>query len=153
MILRNNINFVRALNRTAAAFMMLVTTACTTGPHANTPVTSATARAQLIALQDVWIAAEIAGDAKTLERIFDKQFLSTWASGKTIDRQDYIDAIVGADIAPFKVVTDRVIVHGDTGLVISRTEDGGTKFTWIAINRDSGWRVISQTFSNVKKPK
>ena len=108
--------------------------------------------AELIALDDAWIDAEVSGDRKALERILDEQFLATWASGKTIDRTAYIDYILSEEIPPFSVVHDAIRVHGDTALVIDISATGKTKFTWIAVKRDGQWRVISETFSKVASP-
>jgi hypothetical protein len=110
------------------------------------------AEAELIALDDAWIDAEVSGDRKALERILDEQFLATWASGKTIDRTAYIDYILSEEISPFSVVHDDIRVHGDTAVVIDVSESGKTKFTWIAVKREGQWRVISETFSRVDLP-
>ena len=108
--------------------------------------------AELIALDDAWIDAEVSGDREALERILDEQFLATWASGKTIDRSEYIDYILSEELSPFSVVHDTIRVHGDTAVVIDVSETGKTKFTWIAVKRDGQWRVISETFSRVESP-
>ena len=111
-----------------------------------------TAREEVIALGDAWVRAEIAQDRVALQQIFDPAFLSTFASGRTVDRATYIDYIMGAKIEPFRVVHEVVRVHADTALVIDLSESGGTKFTWIAVKRGGHWRVISQTFSKVMPP-
>lgn len=108
--------------------------------------------AELIALDDAWIDAEVSGDMEALERILDEQFLATWASGKTMDRSEYIDYILSKELSPFSVVRDSIRVHGDTAVVIDVSETGKTKFTWIAVKRDGQWRVISETFSRVESP-
>jgi len=123
--------------------------ACAIAPEATA---ESSAEAELIALDDAWIDAEVSGDRKALERILDEKFLATWASGKTIDRAAYIDYILGEEIAPFSVVHDAIRVHGDTAVVIDLSESGKTKFTWIAVKRDGRWRVISETFSRVESP-
>jgi hypothetical protein len=41
-------------------------------------------------------------------------------------------------------------VHGNTAVVIDVSEDGKTKFTWIARRLNDEWKVIAQTFSNVR---
>ena len=110
------------------------------------------AEAELIALDDAWINAEVSGDRKALERILDEQFLATWASGKTIDRTAYIDYILSEEISPFSVVHSVIQVHDNTAVVIDVSESGKTKFTWIAVKRDGQWRVISETFSRVESP-
>jgi hypothetical protein len=107
-------------------------------------------RAELTALVEAWIDAEVQSDRKALEKILHEAFLSTFASGKTLDRSSYIDFIVGLDIAPFKVVNESMVRHGNTAVVIDISESGATKFTWVAVWHDDQWQVISQTFSKVE---
>ena len=107
-------------------------------------------RAELTALEEAWINAEVQSDRNALEEILHEDFLSTFASGATLDRSSYIDFIVGLDISPLMVKNESMVQHGDTVVVIDMSESGTTKFTWIAIRRDGGWHVISQTFSQVE---
>jgi hypothetical protein len=106
-------------------------------------------RAEMTALVEAWIDAEVQSDGKALEDVLHEDFLSTFASGTTLDRSSYIDFIVGLDIPPFKVENQSMVRYGDTVVVIDISEDGATKFTYVAIRRDGQWKVISQTFSNV----
>ena len=106
--------------------------------------------AEIIALDDAWIDAEVGGDREALERILHEDFLATFASGRTIDRTTFIDLVLANRPQPFSVVHESIRVHGDTALIIDVSEDGKTKFTWIAIKRDGQWRVISETFSSVE---
>jgi hypothetical protein len=107
-------------------------------------------RAELTALVEAWIDAEVQSDGKVLEEILHEDFLSTFASGTTLDRSSYIDFIIGLDIPPFKVINESMVRHGETVVVIDVSESGTTKFTWIAARYDGQWKVISQTFSKVK---
>lgn len=106
--------------------------------------------AEIIALDEAWIEAEVSGDISALERILHEDFLATFASGRTIEREAFIDLIVANPPAPFSVTHETIRVHGDTALVIDVSEDGKTKFTWIATKRDGQWRVISETFSRIE---
>ena len=124
--------------------------ACAHTKPGASPSADAVSEAALVALDDMWVAAEIGHDRATLERILDDRFLSTFASGKTIDRNAYIDWILSAEIKPFKVVHDVIRIHGDTALVVDLLETGGTKITWVAVKRAGRWRVISQTFSRAE---
>lgn len=106
-------------------------------------------RAELTALVEAWIEAEVQSDAKALEEILHETFLSTFASGTTLDRDSYIDFIIALDIPPFKVINESMVQHGESVVVIDVSENGTTKFTWIATKRDGRWMVVSQTFSTV----
>ena len=107
-------------------------------------------RTELTVLVNAWIDAEVEDDRAGLERILHEDFLSTFASGATLERTEYIDFIIGLDISPFKVINESMRQHGDTAVVIDVSEDGKTKFTWIAIKREGEWKVIAQTFSRVE---
>jgi len=111
--------------------------------------TTASAEAELLALTDDWVAAELAGDRVALEEILDEAFLVTYPSGRTIGRDAYIDRFVGGNLSPFDVSTESISLHGETALVIQTSSDLNTKFTWIAVKRDGRWRVISETFSTL----
>ena len=108
-----------------------------------------TVRAEMTALVEAWIDAEVRSDGKALEEILHEDFLSTFASGSTLDRVSYIDFIIGLEISPFEVINESMVQHGDVVVVIDVSEDGGTKFTWIATKQDGQWKVISQTFSRI----
>ena len=112
--------------------------------------TETSPEAELIALDNAWIDAEVSGDRDALERILHEDFLATFASGRTIGRETFIDLVVANPPAPFSVTHETIRVHGDTALVIDVSEDGKTKFTWIATKRDGQWRVISETFSRIE---
>lgn len=107
-------------------------------------------REELTALVEAWIDAEVRSDGNALEDILHEDFLSTFASGTTLDRTSYIDFITGLDIAPFKVNNESMVQYGDTVVVIDIAESGATKFTWIAVRRDGQWKVVAQTFSRVE---
>lgn len=106
-------------------------------------------RAEMTALVEAWIEAEVESDGETLRELLHEDFLSTFASGTTLDRDAYVDFIIGLDIPPFKVINESMVQHRETVVVIDVSEDGATKFTWIATRRDGQWKVISQTFSRV----
>ena len=106
-------------------------------------------RAEMTALVEIWIDAEVRSDGKALGGILHEDFLSTFASGATLDRDTYIEFIIGLDISPFKVINESMVQHGEVVVVIDVSEDGGTKFSWIAVKQDGQWKVISQTFSRV----
>ncbi len=135
-----------------AVLMLAMLSACAIADDDTESAADLSPEAELIALDDAWIDAEVSGDRAALERILHEDFLATFASGRTIDRSEFINRVTSNRPAPFKVVHDVIRVHGNTALVIDVSEDGKTKFTWIAIKSDGQWRVISETFSRVESP-
>lgn len=125
---------------------------CVHADDSTEPVTESSPEAELIALDDAWIDAEVHGDKAALERILHEEFLVTFASGRTVDRTTFIDRITENAPAPFKVTHEAIRVHGDTALVIDVSENGKLKFTWIAVKREGQWRVISETASRIESP-
>lgn len=128
------------------ALAVLLVGSCATGVQTARPG----AEAELIALDDAWINAEVQRDRAALERILDERFLATFASGRTIDRMAFIDLIMEADIQPFEVLHEVIQIHGDVALVIDSSRVRGTKYTWIAVRKQGQWRVISETFTNIE---
>lgn len=126
------------------ALLALVLNACVSTIRQSN---SETAKAELKALQDIWVRAEIAGDAKMLMSFMDERFLSTFSNGKTVDRKGYVDWIVNGHVKPFTADLDRVELHGDTAVVISLV--GRTKITWIAVRKRDRWLVVAQTFTKM----
>ena len=127
---------------------LLVTLALPTVTEADDAETEAAD--QLTALVEAWIDAEVEDDRGAVEEILHEDFLSTFASGTTLNRADYIDFIISLDIEPFSVTNEAIRVHGDTAVVIDVSDDGQTKFTWIAARQEGRWRVIAQTFSRME---
>ena len=105
--------------------------------------------AEIDALSDAWIQAEIHHDKSTLERVLDERFLATFVSGKTIDRRAYIEWITSEKIDPFVVVREATAIHGDTALVIGVIKDDNLKVSWVAVRKNGAWKAISLTFSKV----
>ena len=108
-------------------------------------------RAELTALVEVWIKAEVDSDRDALSAILHTDFVSTFSSGATIGKEAYLDFIIGLDIPPFTVNNEAMFIHGDTAVVIDVDDSGKTKFTYIAQKTDDKWLVIAQTFTSVKQ--
>ena len=131
----------------ASVLLALALTACASF---NGDADEAAAKAELIALQDAWVAAEIAGDAEALRALMDERMLTTYASGETVDREGYIDWIVNLDVKPFVVELDRIELHGDTAVMISHIVDGRTKISWVAMRKNGRWLGVEQTFTRME---
>ena len=128
----------------SAAFLVA---SCVHAGDLPTEMENELARDQLIALERDWIEAEIDKDRARLERVLHPRFVSTFQSGTTVDREAYIDIILGMDLPPFTVSGHRIELHGDTAVVVDTLDGGDTKFTWVAVKRAGEWKVIAQTFS------
>jgi len=131
-----------------SALLTLMLSACAT---VTQDYDESAAKADLIALQDTWVTAEIAGDAETLRSLMDERFLSTSSSGETTGREGYIDWITSFDVSPFTAELDQIELHGDTAILISHIGKH-TKLTWVAMRKNGRWVGIEQTFLRMKVP-
>lgn len=110
-------------------------------------------RAELTALVEMWVKAEVESDRNALSSILHDDFVSTFASGKTINKEQYLDFIIALDIPPFTVKNEVMNIHGNTAVVIDVDDSGKTKFTYIAQKHNDQWLVLAQTFTSVKQVK
>jgi ketosteroid isomerase-like protein len=110
-------------------------------------------KSELEALSNAWIEAEVRNDAQALERLLDERFLVTFASGATMNRAEFIEWVRKAEIKPFQVTNESIVLHGDTAVVISVNSERTVKFTWVAVKNAQRWRVVLETFSRVAAPK
>ena len=108
-------------------------------------------KAELTDLVEKWIITEVESDREGLSSILHEEFISTFSSGKTIDKKQYLDFIMSLDIAPFSVKNEFTYIHGKTAVVVDVGSSGKTKFTWIARKENQKWLVIAQTFNTIKK--
>lgn len=131
----------------AAAIFALAFSACASFPL---DTDEATAKAEIAALQDAWVAAEIAGDAAALRALMDERMITVLSSGETLDREGYIDWIINIDVEPFTAEFDRIDIHGDTAVIISHI-GAHTKISWVAIKKDERWLGVTQTFTRMKE--
>jgi hypothetical protein len=112
-------------------------------------IADADVRAEIIALDDAWINAEVSHDQAALEDILDEQFLVIYPSGRTGDRTDFISRVMSSDIPPFEVIHEEIRVHGNTVVVVDSSTDGKKKYTWVAVSKGQSWKVVSEVFSKV----
>jgi len=135
----------------SAAALFGVTPAHGQRPEAPVPA----AEQELRALDKAWAQAEIGHDKAALEQLLDTGFVATWASGKTVDRSAFIEAIMRTALdSSAKSVVDAVHVHGDVGVVIERfgTTSLDTKVTWVAIKNGGRWRVVAEQMTKLATP-
>ena len=65
---------------------------------------------ELIALSDAWIEAEVRHDSEALERLLDERFMVTFVSGRTMNRAEFIEWVRMADIKPFQVNNESILL-------------------------------------------
>lgn len=137
---------------TSRHVVVLLLTSLLSSHARSDDIPSGEVTAEIVALDNAWIQAEVERDRAALEKILDEQFLVTYSSGKTIDRAAFISRIMQSDIKPFEVIHEEIRVHGNTVLVIDSSTDKKTRFVWIAVKKGDQWKVISEVFVTVKAP-
>ena len=102
------------------------------------------ARAEIVALDDAWIKAEVGRDKAALEEILDEQFLITYPSGRTADRATFIAGIMNGELKPFEVIHEEIRIHGNTAVVVDTVTEWKTRFIWVAVKKGEKWKVVSE---------
>lgn len=142
----SHVRKIGVLRWAAGALLALALGACA---PADRGLDEATAKEELAAFQDAWVAAEIAGDADALRALMDERMVTVLSSGETLDRESYIDWIVNMDVKPFTAVFDQIDFHGDTAILFSHI-GANTKISWVAIKKDGRWQGVTQTFTKMQ---
>ena len=120
-------------------------------PDARQP----SAEAEVRALEQQWVEAELRRDAGAVAELLDDQFLVVFGAGKPIDKAQFVKA-VPSFTSTSQVLSDQIVrVAGDTAIVIGRdtaegTHHDGSHYTETAryistyIKRQGHWRAHAE---------
>lgn len=154
--LRNKITPMPKIPRFAilAAVFSLVTIAAfgDTPAMPDSPVVNQ--ELAVLAVEDEWIAAEVARDEATLRRVIDDRFVLNSNSGRVSDKDSLIRSVLDLNMVGQTLSERSVLVDGDMAVVFGTTEfrfgtaDGGetkslSRYTSVYVKRDGHWRAIA----------
>ncbi len=108
---------------------------------------------RVLAVEDEYVAAEIARDETTLRRILDDRFVFNANNGTTSGKAELIASILGWKMTGQTITERTVLVDGDTAVICGTTElnfasDGGEdtksllRYTATYVKRQDEWRFI-----------
>jgi uncharacterized protein (TIGR02246 family) len=115
----------------------------------------ASAEAEIRALEQKWVEAELRRDAAAVAELIDDQFLIVFGAGKPIDKAQFVKA-VPSFTSTSQVLSEQIVrVAGDTAISIGRdTAEGihhdGSHYTETArytatyIKRQGHWRALAE---------
>jgi len=120
---------------------------------------------QVLQLQREWTAAEIKRDVLKLRQILDDQFVVTFGSGDAIDKEGFIEAVIGDEneVILSQDLTDQTIrIDGDTAVVVLTDTVHGTskgepytqvlRITTTYIRRAGKWLALAEHMVTRKPP-
>jgi uncharacterized protein (TIGR02246 family) len=113
------------------------------------------AAAELRALEQKWVDAEIRRDAAAVAELLDDQFIFVAGAGKPIDKEQFVKA-VPSFTSTSQVLSEQLVrIAGDTGVVSGRDVVEGTdheghhyaqswRYTGTYIRRQGRWRALAE---------
>jgi ketosteroid isomerase-like protein len=116
-----------------------------------------TSEREVLDLERAWVNAEIDRDEAALRAILDDQFVCTFGSGRLLDKEAFIRAIIGdgSNSMLSHDLTERTFVlDGDTAVVVDTDTVRGTnkgasytnvlRATAVYVRREGSWRVLAE---------
>lgn len=120
---------------------------------------------ELHALEQAWVDAEVRRDAEALRQILDEKFVATFGSGRPLDREAFIRAVVsGTSTDVSQTLGDAtVVVDRETAVVVGtdtvRGVANGTpylhvyRYTATYVRRDGRWVALAEHLVRAPEPK
>ncbi len=137
----------------AGALLTAIAVQADSPPSPDVP--QANAEAEVRALEQRWVDAELRRDAAAVAELLDDQFLVVFGAGKPLDKAQFVKA-VPSFTSTSQVLSDQVVrVAGDTAIIIGRDTAEGThhdgshymdiaRYTATYIKRQGRWRALAE---------
>lgn len=128
------------------------------GTVAAAPVTS-DARAQLLEFERAWSIAEIKHDVPVLKRILDDHFICTFGAAAPLNKDQFIQVIVGLDVLSQEPSDASVVIDRDLGVIVDtftvRGTEAGKPYTRVYritatyVRHDGQWQALAEQVASV----
>lgn len=138
------------------AFLLGAFSSTATAQERSVPVDSQihVEKARVLAIEDEYVAAEIAGDEATLRRIVDEEFRFNSDRGITTGKEELIQGVLKMSMIGQTITERSVLLEGDVALVFGTSEIVSAKpeqgpstsvlrYTAAYVNRDGQWRMLA----------
>ena len=108
----------------------------------------------VLAVEDDYVAAEVAGDEAALRRSVDDRFVFHRSDGTTTGKEALIQAVLGIGMANQTLRERTLLIEGDTALVFGTTDIGTAdvedresvtplRYTATYVQRRGTWRLLA----------
>ena len=109
---------------------------------------------RVLAVEDEYIAAEVARDEAMLRRLVDDRFAFNSSKGTVTGKEEFVQAVLKLAMAGQKIRERSVLVEGDVALIFGTTElrfaDPGKeesvqnlRYTSTYVKRNGQWRMLA----------
>ncbi len=113
-----------------------------------------TEEARVLAVEDTYVAAELASDEATLRELVDDRFVFNSSGGTTTGKEAFIQSVLGMAMVGQAIRERSVLVEDDVALVFGTTEmrfaDPGEpetvstlRYTSTYVRRGGAWRLLA----------
>lgn len=108
----------------------------------------------VLAAEDEYVAAEIAGDEAALRRLVDDAFAFNAGDGTTSGKEELIQAVLAMNMTGQTITERSVIIEDDLAIIFGTTElhllaEGAQerrsrfRYTSVYVNRQGQWRMLA----------
>ncbi|MEW5991987.1 MAG: nuclear transport factor 2 family protein [Chloroflexota bacterium] len=109
---------------------------------------------RVAALEDEWLAAEVAHDEAFLRRVIDDRYTMNLRTGTTLGKEEYINGILEGVMLSVWASERTVLVDGDTAVTFATVNviDPGkslddpprsSRYTLVYVKRHGEWRALA----------
>ena len=137
-----------------AGLTVLLAAACAEPSADSNSVAVKAEEQRVLAAEDAYVAAEIAGDEAELRRLVDDRFSFNTGDGSTSGKEDLIQGVLAMNMTGQSITQRSVIIEGDLAVVFGTTElrlqgaDGDERlsvfrYTSVYVKRQDDWRLLA----------
>lgn len=109
---------------------------------------------RVLAAEDEYVAAEIAGDEAALRRLVDDRFVLNGGDGTTSDKEALIRGVLGMNMTGQTITERSVLVDGDLAVIFGtaglrlQNDEGAERvselrYTSVYVKRQDQWRMLA----------
>ena len=136
----------------SALTMMSASGLCLAADKSTNPAVD-TEIQRILAAEDEYVAAEIAGDERALRRLVDDRFVFNSSDGSTSGKEELIRSVMSMDMVGQEITERSVIVEDKVAIIFGTAEFrfqspgeaprlSKSRYTSVYVDREGEWRML-----------
>jgi hypothetical protein len=153
--------------RSVALLMLLAVAVAAASTGCGTTMTAGSTwqaeEARVLATEDEYVAAEVAGDEAVLRRLVDERFQFNTSRGATTGKEKFIQSVLKSGMVGQTIKERSVLIEGPIALVFGTAElrlaapdkpesTSSLRYTATYVNRQGQWRMLALQMQQRAQP-